>query len=71
MYILLLYARTAVAAVVDAHNEVPGINSRYYTHDNIRVRIKGAYFAILRLTQHSVGRACSGPTHRVHVYILA
>ena len=33
-YILLLYTRTDV--VVDAHNEVPGINSRYYTHDDVR-----------------------------------
>ena len=32
MYILL-YTRTAVVAVVDAHNEVPGINSRYYMSD--------------------------------------
>ena len=37
MYILLLYARTAVTVVVvvDVHNEVPGIDSRYYTHDDI------------------------------------
>ena len=36
MHILqLLCTRTAVVVVVDAHNEVPGIN-RYYTHHDIR-----------------------------------
>ena len=36
MYILLLYTRTAVVVEVDAHTEVPGIYSRYSTHDDIR-----------------------------------
>ena len=35
MYMLLLYTRTAVV-VVDAHNEVPCIISKCYTHDDIR-----------------------------------
>ena len=36
----------AVVIVVDARNEVPGIDSRYYAHDDIRVHMKGACFAI-------------------------
>ena len=40
MYILVLfYARTAVVVVADAHN------SRHYTDNDIRVHIKGTYFA--------------------------
>ena len=45
MYILLLYTRAAVV-VVDAQNEVPDIKSGYYTHDDLRVHIKGACFVI-------------------------
>ena len=45
MYIQL-YTRTDVVIVVDARNEVPGIDSRYYAHDDIRVHMKGACFAI-------------------------
>ena len=45
VYILLLYTRTAVVVVVDAHNEVPGTNI-VGTHDDIRVHIKGVCFAI-------------------------
>ena len=41
---ILLYTRTAV--VVDPHNEVPYINSRYYTHDIVRVHIEIACFVI-------------------------
>ena len=48
MYIIL-HIRTAVVVVVDAHNEVPGINSRYYMHDGVReyiLIVKGACFAV-------------------------
>ena len=42
-----MYARIAVVVAVDARNEVPGINSRYYTHDDDQEYIKkGACRAI-------------------------
>ena len=45
MYILL-YTRTAFVLVVDAHNEVSGINTVGIIRTMIRVNITGACFAI-------------------------
>ena len=36
-----------VLYILDAYNLVTAINSRYYTHDDIRVHINGTCFAIL------------------------
>ena len=44
MYILL-YTRTAVL-VIDAHNKIPGTHMVGVMHDDIRVHMKGACFAI-------------------------
>ena len=70
----VLYTRTAVVVVVDANNEVPvpGINSRYYTHDDIRVHIKGACFTILDSPPTTLGwPGLQSVSHVVHVSILA
>ena len=56
-YGILLYSRTAAVAVVDAHNDVPGIYivpglQVLYTHDDIRVH-KGSMFCHTCFASHN------------------